>query len=256
VKKKHPEHVNLERWLVSYADFITLLFAFFVVMYSTAESDKAKFKHVAASLRAAFNGGWIDTGSTGQGRAVTPFEPIEPPGGRALDLPAGRVNTMPERDPELEEIRELMEETVSLDLGATDVSEKVQMRYDSRGLIVRIAVKDFFAPQAVIPHRDLWPMLDRIATVLRKTRRHIRIEGHSDLSESKPIGFKSDWELSAARAAWVAQYWIQKFDFDPNHLGVAGYSHFQPLSIKKDHLSQAKNRRIEIIILNQLYENP
>src|SRR5262249_9421236 len=139
MRKKHPEHVNLERWLVSYADFITLLFAFFVIMYAISQADVSKFKQVAQSIRAAFSAagpvGMVDLGGNAGGNTANPFESEEVPGGRIINLPAGKTNTAADKDSELQETKELLEESISLELGVTDISDKVQMQFDSRGLV-------------------------------------------------------------------------------------------------------------------------
>jgi len=257
MKKKHPEHVNLERWLVSYADFITLMFAFFVVLYATSQADMAKMKKFTIGVRNAFSAGpvgMIDLGGNAGGNTANPFQNEQVPGGRVNNLPAGKTNTAADPDPKLQEVKELLEETISLDLGATELSEKLQLQFDSRGLVVRIAAKDFFDEGKVEVRQDLRPIFDRIGRVLSKTKRLIRLEGHTDIRESHPSGFPSDWELSSARAAWVVKYWINRFEFDPARLGVAGFSHFRPLTEKEDPINRAKNRRVEIIVLNSLYE--
>ena len=254
MKKKHPEHVNLERWLVSYADFITLLFAFFVVMYAISQADLNKFQKVTSGIRAAFSGGpvgMIDLGANSGGNTANPFDNIETPGGRVMNLPAGRTNTAADPDPTLQEVKELLEETISLELGATEIADELKMDFDSQGLIVRIAAKDFFEVGKVSVHPELLPLLDRIGRVLRGTQRLFRIEGHADLDEAK-----NGWDLSTGRAAWVASYWIKKYDFDPSRIGVAGYSSYRPLTKSRDNLDKAKNRRVEIIILNQSYQKP
>jgi chemotaxis protein MotB len=153
-------------------------------------------------------------------------------------------------------MKELLEETVSLELGVADIADKVYMQYDSRGLIVRLAAKDFFDEGQVEVRPDLRPVLDRIGRVLSKTKRLFRIEGHTDATEAKTPGFASGWELSSARAAWLAKHWIKRFELDPARVGVVGYSHFRPLSTDRDEWGQAKNRRVEVIILNNLYEQP
>jgi chemotaxis protein MotB len=260
VKKKHPEHVNLERWLVSYADFITLLFAFFVVMYAISQADIAKFKKVSASLKAAFSAagpvGMIDLGGNSGGSTARPFETEDVPGGRVHNLPAGKTNTAADPDPQLQEVRELLEETISLELGVTDLSDKMQMLFDSRGLVVRLAAKDFFDPGGDEVRPDLRPMIDRIGRVIARTRRLVRIEGHTDPSEGRTEAYASGWELSAARAAWVAKYWLKRFDIAPRRLGIAGFAHHRPLSESGDEWGRATNRRVEIIILNNQYESP
>ncbi len=260
MKKKHPEHVNLERWLVSYADFITLLFAFFVIMYAMSQSDTAKFRKVTEGLRRAFSAagpvGMVNLGGTSGGESVSAFDMIEPPGGRTLDLPAGKTHTAADPDPELQEVRELLEETVSLELGATEISDHLQMQFDSRGLVVRVAVKDLFPEGGIEVRPDLRPILDRIGRVLSKTKRLIRLEGHMDPYEKKSNDFHNDWEFSCARAAWVARYWLERFEFEPSRLGVACYASFRPLARGTDPWSHAKNRRVEFIILKNQFEAP
>lgn len=260
MKKKHPEHVNLERWLVSYADFITLLFAFFVVMYAISQADMSKLKKVSASMKAAFASagpsGMLDLSGNSGGTTLMPFDEMEPPGGRAINLPAGKTNTASDPDPQLQEMKDLLEESVSLEFGVSDISEKMHMQFDSRGLIVRLAAKDFFASGEIDIKPDLRPLMDRIGRIVTRANRMIRLEGHADTEESKKSPFPSSWELSAARAAWLAKYFIQRFDVNPAHLAVAGYGHFRPISEGKDEWSRAKNRRIEIIILNNRFEEP
>jgi len=259
MRKKHAEHVNLERWLVSYADFITLLFAFFVVMYALSEANKSKFEKVSVSVRAAFGSGpagMIEVGGNSGGPTLNPFENIDSASGRALDMPAGKVNTAADPEPSLQEMKELLEESISFELGSTEISERLQMQFDSRGLVVRVSAKNFYDAGAIEPKVDLRPILDRMGRVISQTKHHVRFEGHSDRSEQLPEGFTSDWEFSAARAAWVAKYWMKKFNLHPDQVGVAGYSHFRPLSEGSSPMDHAKNRRVEIIILNNQYTNP
>jgi chemotaxis protein MotB len=250
-KKKH-EHVNLERWLVSYADFITLLFAFFVVMYAISQADMAKFKKVAASIKAAFSAagpvGMLDTAGTSGGNTINQMFEEQIPGGRVNDMPAGKTHTATDPDPDMIETKELLEETMSVELGVTDLAERPTLEFDSRGLVIRIAAKDFFEKNSSEVKLDLRPVLDKIAMILEKTKRHIRIEGHTDPLEA------NGWELSTARAGWVAKYWLKRFDIDPSRIGVAGYSHFRKLTDRKDDWSKGSNRRVEIIILNNRYE--
>jgi chemotaxis protein MotB len=190
MRKKHPEHVNLERWLVSYADFITLLFAFFVIMYAISQADIAKFKKVSASIKAAFapgsSAGSIDLeGAAGGGNTANPFDEVQSSGGRLANMPAGKTNTAAESDTQMQEIREQLEEAISLELGVTQLSDKMQMVFDSNGLIVRIAVKDYFEPGEAEVKPDLRPLLDRIGHVIASTHKLIRIEGHTDPSEAR-----------------------------------------------------------------------
>jgi chemotaxis protein MotB len=201
----------------------------------------------------------IDTGGGSGGQTANPFEAPEIPGGRVNDMPAGKTNTAADPDPELQEMKELLEESVSLEMGSTESDNKLQMQFDSRGLIVRLAVKDFFDEGEVEVQPDLRPVLERIGRIVMKTRHLVRIEGHTDKAEASiapKSGYASDWELSAARASWVVKYWVKRFDLDPSKIGIAGYSHHRPLASGDDQWSRSKNRRIEVIILNNTYETP
>ncbi|HUP56738.1 MAG TPA: flagellar motor protein MotB [Bdellovibrionota bacterium] len=255
-RKKHPEHVNHERWLVSYADFITLLFAFFVVMYAISQADLAKFKKVSESLQRAFkvSGGpaMIDMKGASGGDTVNAFERTEPAGGRVADLPAGKANTAADPDPELQEVKELLEHSISLDAGTATAADAIHMEYDHRGLIVRLAVKDVFLPGAVEVPEDIRPLIDSIGKVVAGSKRLIRIEGHADRSERGNLGsFPSLWELSAARASWVARFWLKRFPIEPQRLGVAGYGDHRPLGDGRTEADRGRNRRVEIIILGK-----
>lgn len=262
MKKKHPEHVNLERWLVSYADFVTLLFATFVMLFAMSKQDAEKMKAVAASIRAAFSGGTIDLQGAGGGDTINQFEQPEPPGGRVISLPAGKANTAQDPDPQMQEVRDQLEQTINLEASTTEPGAKPDMKYDSRGLVISLNARDFYDVGEVEVRPDLRPVLDQIARVVRTTRRLVRVEGHADEGEASKTNFPSSWELSAARATWVVRYWVKRFDLDPARIGAAGYGHYRPIAKPKapgsiqDTYSRGANRRIEVIILNNLYENP
>lgn len=257
MKKKHPEHVNLERWLVSYADFITLLFAFFVVMYAISQADLAKFKTVSLSLKKAFTSpgpvGMVDLGGNAGGNTANILDERPIVGGRLLNMPAGKTHTQADPDEELHTLKEMLEESITLELGLTDLSEAMEMVFDSQGLVLRLAAKNFFDAGKIDVEPDLRPLLDRIGRVLSKTQRIVRIEGHSDPSEDKGGSYPSGWELSAARAGWVAKYWLDRFQMEPRRVGISGYSHFRPLSENSTEWGKASNRRVEIIVLNSWY---
>lgn len=253
-RRRFSDHVNVERWLISYADFITLLFAFFVVMFALSEENKSKFEKVALSMRAAFGGappaGMIEMGGSSGGNTLNAFQVLEPSAGRVMNLPAGRVDTAADPDPSLQGLKDRLEESISFEMGSTEIAEQLQVMFDSRGLVIRVSVKDFFKAGAIEAVPELRPILDRMGRIISQTHHSVRFEGHADASEKLPPGYATDWEFSAARAAWMAQYWMKKFNLNPSQVGVAGYSHFKPLSEGKDEMSRAKNRRVEIIVLN------
>jgi chemotaxis protein MotB len=262
MRKRREDHPNHERWLVSYADFITLLFAFFVVMYAISQADLAKFRKVSESLRKAFKveGGpaMVDMQGASGGQTLNQFESTDARGGRITDLPAGKANTAADPDPEIQETRDLLEQAISLDAGTATPSEQLKLEYDSRGLVIRLAVKDVFSPGETIVPEDLRPLLDTIGKVLAGGTHLIRVEGHADSAESATLSqdYPSLWELSAARAAWVARFWMKRFHIEPSRIGIAGYADQRPLGPSTSDVSRGRNRRVEIIVLNNRYEAP
>lgn len=250
MKKKHPEHVNLERWLVSYADFITLLFAFFVVMYSIANQDKAKIKQITESIEKTFFGPSqkVDIGT---GATVNILSNQTSMRGQVLDQPTGHTNALPDKTPELEAIASRIEESLAFQLQTTDLKDNLQMIYDDRGLVVRISLHDLFVPGKEAVQVQYLPVLDKVAEILSKSDRMVRIEGHTD-NVLPPEGskFPTNWELSSARAAWVVRYIRAKYKIPIQRLATAGYADGQPLAPNDTEQGRAKNRRLEFVITN------
>lgn len=249
--KKHPEHVNLERWLVSYADFITLLFAFFVVMYALSQSDLAKFKVAAKSIREAFASDFIDQSGSSGGGSLNQFESQISAGGMVMDLPTGRTNIRVPDYEELKKLADIIEESVSFELGASDIAEKLQIVYDDRGLVVRLSAKDFYEPGSAQVKKEALPILNQMAKVLKTVKRHMRVEGHTDTSKVDSDFYPSNWELSTARSSWIVRYLIQKYKFDPRFLEAAGLAEFHPAASNDTPAGRAKNRRVEIVVLGK-----
>jgi chemotaxis protein MotB len=216
VKKSGNEPVNQDRWLGSFAILMTLLFALFVILYATSKADLEKLKK------------------------VTP----QPPQGVSESV--SKENSAVR----LEKTRDSIQESFSRETGVSDMIEKVHFSEDDRGLIVRLAAKDFFDDGVVEARADLRPLLDRIAKVLATIPNSVRVEGHTDIEEEAGVA-QQGWRISTERASWVIQYWIKRFDLDPARFSAAGLSHFHPLTQRKDDFSRGKNRRVEIIILKK-----
>jgi chemotaxis protein MotB len=250
MKKKHPEHVNLERWLVSYADFITLLFAFFVVMYAMANQDKAKIKQVAESINRSFTGA-SSMADVGSGKDISVFSNPTTPMGQVIDQDTGRTNGKPEVTPELQKIAERIEESLSYQLQTTDLKDQLKLVYDDRGLVIRFSANKLFKPGQANVDKEYLPVIDRIAQIIAQGTRVIRVEGHTD-DQPMPEGSKFDtnWELSAARATWIVRYMKAKFNIPTSRLSAAGYAEGQPLSSNATEAGRALNRRVEIVVTN------
>lgn len=249
--KKHPEHVNLERWLVSYADFITLLFAFFVILYASSKVDAKKYKAVAESIRSAFSADFVDQSGRSGGKTLNQFEESLPSGGMLMDMPMGKSNILVPDNEELKRLADILEESISYELGVTDFAEKIQLIYDDRGLVVRLSAKDFFHPGQAHVKQEAIPLLDQMAKILSTVNRHIRVEGHTDNTKVSSEYYPSNWELSTSRATWMVRYFITKFKFDPKRLAAAGYAEYHPIADNAQESGRAKNRRVEILVLSK-----
>ena len=245
-KKKHEEHVNHERWLVSYADFITLLFAFFVIMYAISKSDVQKFQKAAESLRSALSGDFVNLQGNSGGKTLDQFDERVARGGKVLDLPVGRTNELrAEKEDGLLKVARILEESLSFELGTLADAEKMQMVPDEKGLLLRIAAKDFYDAGAVQVRSDALHLLDQMAKALQATNNPIRIAGHTDDSGDA----RKNWEVSTSRAVWMTQYLIERHKLDPTRFEVSGFAHYRPLAPNTSEKNRNKNRRVEILIL-------
>ncbi len=223
-RKRAEEKENVERWMVSYADFVTLLFCFFTAMYAISNVDTNKLGKFVESMRTAFN----ISGSRGNA-----FSVIE---GVQVFMPT---------DVELESsIKEMLGTLISKSKGGIDV------RRDQRGVIISVVDKFFFESGSADLKKSSKEVLDKIAEVLKQSTNMIRIEGHTDNVPINNDRFPSNWELSAARAINVAKYFIRTHNIQPERLTTIGYSEYRPVASNDTPEGRAKNRRVDIVLLN------
>jgi chemotaxis protein MotB len=247
-KKKHPEHANHERWLVSYADFITLLFAFFVVMFASSQTDHGKAAQVSESVKKALEDNQVASaiagilggtvGNQGHGNAM-----MRGPGG-TRKATATPVET---------KVAELLPSQVFLNQQLKDeiASGKVQIHMGSRGLVVSLKEAAFFPPGDDTVSQPAYGSLGKIATAIRQLPNPVRLEGHTDSVPINNSRFRSNWELSTARSIAVLELLTAEFQVAAQTLAVAGYADTVPLESNDTAAGRARNRRVDIIILNQ-----
>jgi chemotaxis protein MotB len=253
MRRRKAEASSHERWLVSYADLITLLFALFVVLYAMSRADLAKFKQVAEGMQKAFG---PSPGSPPHPGAAADAPSTDPLAGSAAKGGEGALSAL----------REALEESIALAATPTGgAGPDVRVAQDARGVVVSFRAEGFWKAAQVDIHEDVLPLVDRIGRVVANAlatqgagKLAARIEGHTDATEDAQNAnerARDGWELSSARAAWLARYWMRKFALDPTRLSVGGYSHFRPLpqstttgleSAKP--LPLSKNRRLEVVI--------
>jgi len=264
--KKH-EHVNHERWLVSYADFITLLFAFFTTMYAISTVDAQKMGKMVSSVKSSFDGTVFPDGkptlslSTGPGsgessgkeliRNVKAGRGSESGGvGKGGGL-AGVFGVGGDKG----EVRSMgrLQNMVDTALVRDVIRGRVSTRIESRGLVVSLGESGVFSSGSDQISAEGLTMLDGLATSLAGVANQIRVEGHTDTVPIHVDRFPSNWELSTARATAVVAYLVRKFGYTPERLSASGYGEFRPIAPNDTVEGRAKNRRVDIVVLDPRY---
>jgi len=251
-RRRKPAHANHERWLVSYADFITLMFAFFVVLYASSQVDNKKVARVSAAIEGAFQELGVFTGS-GTG-VVLRNESSRPSGVQELQkLPqleqiASAVHNATSGGgygPDVNRLRHDLEEA----LGEEIKKHEIQMRVTPEGLVVSLSEVGFFdsGDASLLP--DGQATLTRIASILNEKGFQIRVEGHTDNVPIHTARFKSNWDLSTARATEVVSLLVEKHGFDPGQISAAGYSEFHPIASNGTPEGRRTNRRVDVVIV-------
>ena len=242
-KKKHEEeHENHERWLVSYADFITLLFAFFVVMYSVSRVDNKRLTQAASSIKWA-----LHYGGTGGVAQMPIFDGPAAEVGQSVDMQGGPLS--PPRSVIAEAFRRDLENRIAPFLivqKAGPAAVKVVVEGDR--VTVRLAAAEFFDPGQAVLRPQILPVLDAIASEVVPLKRPLRVEGHTDDSPVAGARFRDNWELSAVRAATVVSYLERAHGASPQLLSATGFGATRPIAEGTSAEARDLNRRIEMVI--------
>jgi chemotaxis protein MotB len=244
-RQHHEEHENHERWLVSYADFITLLFAFFVVLYATSRVDTKKVVQVENSIKFAMH--FKGTGGLKQ-MPLFQGPPTDAPFMPSV-LKNGKTPKVFETKKEIEEVRKRLEQRLNkLLLSRPDLSNAVHLEMDHRRLTVRLSAGKFFDQHQAAIRPEMIPVLDAIAAELTAINRPIRVDGHTDDTRGVGTKFRDNWDLSASRAAAVAGYVERAFKFDGRLLSASGFGSTRPFAPNNTAVGRELNRRIELVV--------
>jgi chemotaxis protein MotB len=255
-KKRVAEHVNHERWLVSYADFITLLFAFFVVLFSSSQVDKRKVGKVSMAMQEAFQQmGIFQTansrtpmvtadplpaeniqliedgkGMSGRGKMASPFEKMmgSPPSPKSMGT---------------------LQEQLASALGPELRRREVVLKANREGLVISLREIGFFDSGSAELRPASAAAVERIVGVLRAQPNNIRIEGHTDIVPIHNARFASNWELSTARATEIIRLFITQYNLPAARLSAAGYAEYHPVASNQTVEGRAQNRRVDIVVL-------
>jgi chemotaxis protein MotB len=240
-KKKH-EHVNHERWLVSYADFITLLFAFFVVLFASSQSDRKKQMAVAEAMQTAFT----PLGSFEQ-HAKTPALDSAP-ANSAVTRPAALAMPFPQAG-QLTPEQEMKARVAKLiqDAGRKLPPGSLTTRMTPDGLAISLHEIGFFPSGSAAIRSEAIPVLTALAQSIPDVP--LRVEGHTDNVPIHTSQYQSNWELSTARASAIARLLLEHGSMHPNHMAAAGYAEFHHIASNATEEGRSQNRRVDIILL-------
>ncbi len=245
-KKKPEEPENHERWLVSYADFITLLFAFFVVMYAISSLNEGKYRVLSDSLVTAFK----NTPSS-----AMPAHLDQPPQPTSRPITAAKklgVEVDPKLKKQTEDMRQVAQDLLKV-LAPLVKDNQVKITQSLRGVTLEINASVLFAPGQAILQTESAKALAAVAQVLAPVPNRIQIEGHTDDAPISTVYYPSNWELSSARASSV----VRLFDLNgvnAERMVAIGYADNRPVVPNTDNESRARNRRVTVLIISELQD--
>jgi chemotaxis protein MotB len=271
-KRKEEAPANHERWLITYADLITLLMIFFIVMYSMSKVDAAKFRAMAESLSVTLGGGTpakielgtspsgpsvIDSGSPQQNSQI-PGQDSEPPINPESNYPQDHQpnangDGAGESDQEtltIEGIKAKLDQ-FSQENG---IQTKLVSSIEERGLVISIQDTLLFDSGSAEITTTARSILKKISTVLAASSNYIKVEGHTDNLPIHTTTFQSNWELSVLRATNVLQILIKEGGIDSGRLSATGYGEYRPIANNETEVGRTHNRRVDLVILRSKYD--
>mgnify|MGYP005848075447 CR=1 FL=1 len=245
LRKREVKEASHERWLITYADLITLLLIFFVVLYTFSNVDAKKFAGIAMSLSQALGGG-AGMVVSGQGPSVVSGSPV------SKDTIETKVNLSKEaiENLQLQKIKEQIEKYAK----AQGLAAKVAARIEERGVVVSIQDTALFS----LGSADLTPqarkIVRKVGQILLTTDNYIRVEGHTCDLPIHTARFPSNWELSTARATSVVQELLRTVNFPPQRLSASGYGEYRPVVPNTSETNRQQNRRVDFVVLRSRYK--
>jgi len=249
-RKKEPEKAaNHERWLVSYADFITLLFAVFVTLYAMSQTDKQKVEQVAASYRSAFG---VTSGAASGRPEILPKTDMMP-------IPSMRNQIKNPEKPKVKSDGSVKEQATKQDFKNIMVSlekyliehkaqDKVAIDVTKRGLVISLKEAGFFDSGSAAVKPSSHDLLAKIAESLQPFGNQISFEGHTDNIPIRSATFQSNWELSTARATNLARHVMDRHGLSPEKIAVTGYGEYRPVADNATEEGRKQNRRVDIVL--------
>jgi chemotaxis protein MotB len=244
--------VNHDRWLISYADFITLLFGFFVVLYAFARADHKKQEQVPQSIDAAFRALGMFPNALRRPKGVGIASGGKDDPAIPMNIVMGEDVLAPARvKDDLEHLGRELQQTLSNQVATHTVS----IRMGRDGLVISLREAGFFASGSAAPQAQTVETLRQIAAALSHTPYDLRIEGHTDNIPIHNAEFNSNWELSTARATTIARLLLDLKAIPADRLAAAGYAEFHPVADNDTAEGRAQNRRVDLVVMPRSHVN-
>ena len=238
-KRREEKPENNERWLLTYSDLITLLMVFFVVLYSASNINQKKYENLANSMSYAFTGG---TGISDEESGQSLAESIDD----------GELAALVQSE---EEKLQSLEEQVDSMIKELGLEDSVSTSIEDRGLVISFNDIIFFDSAKADIKENMKSKLVVLSAILNKIDNYVRVEGHTDNIPIKNENYNSNWQLSSTRASNVVEFLIGQGGISPDRLSAVGYGEYRPISDNNTDEGRAQNRRVDILILNNKYDN-
>ncbi len=273
-RRRQEVHVNQERWLISYADFITLLFAFFVVMYSISQVNDSKYRVLSDTFIEAFNQP-IDAQTNSEPQDTsspstaiiapidmgqTAVEPVSGEQTSAISDPAASGQStvdMPQPDEPIKTSDELTQISDLVTEKFTQLINDQMIQVSSNELWLQIELKDsiLFSSGSADTSEQAQKIFDEIAGILQGYSNPVQVEGFTDNIPIKSVKYPTNWELSTARASAIVKYLASK-GVAPERLSAVGYGEYQPVAANDTEQGRAQNRRVTIMVAKRKMDRP
>jgi chemotaxis protein MotB len=259
-KVHEEEHVNHERWMVTYADMLTLLLVLFIVLYAISQVNTSKFAELKSSLSNAFGNGQSPILNGGQG-------PIDgSTQAQSQNIVDSKLSLLQQQAPpklasgsdaaaaqqEVDQFKQI-EKSVQVSLHQRSLDGTAAYTIDERGLVITLVTDELvFAGNSAVLEPEGATLLSAVVAPLATINNQIQVDGHTNQQNVSTAPYPSGWELSSARASSVVRFLISEGGLSPSRLSAAGFSDQRPLVSPSDPRSVTRNRRVDIVVLSNL----
>lgn len=247
-RRKKQAHQSSERWLVSYADLLTLLFAFFVVMFASNQTDKARARQISRAVDKAFQGSSLSPGVAAMlgGTAGEKGQPGNTWSKAPAAHPAEKAAVT--ETPQLDLITAL--KALDTTLGSEMKQGQVNIHLEPRGAVISLSAQSVFPSGGDTIDKSIYPLLTKLAVTLNRLPNPVRFEGHTDALPISNSRFRSNWELSAARSIAMMKIMTDRYGISPERMAIVGYADTNAIADNATEEGRMKNRRVDLVILS------